>query len=649
MYGATQDITDYKLMESKLHEYYSELEKEKLLNKKYLDVAGVVILVIDAYLNITFVNKKGCEILGHDKDDILMRNIYEFIPEKYHNSFNNTVKKLHSGQLESEYLEIPILTKNGEERIISWNNTVLKDDNGHIIGVLSSGDDRTKYREIEKSFRQITENMQDMVTKTDKNGIIEYATPSHEHILGYKPEEIVGETVFNFVHPDDVEKIKKKFNEDLKNVDSSTAEFRCRHAKGYYIWVETIGILVQDDIKNESKIIFSTRNINKRKATEEQLKENEEKYRTIFETTGTATVIADGNNIFSLVNREFERLSGYSKEEIEGKKNWMEFVAEEDIERLHQNYKKLLHDPYSAPNKYEYRFLDRYGNQHHINMVVSIVPGESRVIGSLLDVTELKNAKKALEKYTEELKSLDKMKDEFIANLSHELRTPLTHIKGYSDLINNETLGELNEKQKKGMNVIVQSCDQLTHLIESLLYLNVLHTEKSSYQFHSFKIKRLIDNIVSNLNPKIQKKNQYVKTSVEDELLIYGDWDYLKQVFTHLVDNANKFTPCEGTITIYGFREDDNAHITIEDNGIGIKKELIPNIFGLFYQIDGSMTRNHGGTGIGMYICKEIIELHNGSIWVESEEDVGTIVNVMLPLTDTCIMEIDNDRTNYIN
>ncbi|HJH28357.1 MAG TPA: ATP-binding protein [Methanosarcinaceae archaeon] len=116
-----------------------------------------------------------------------------------------------------------------------------------------------------------------------------------------------------------------------------------------------------------------------------------------------------------------------------------------------------------------------------------------------------------------------------------------------------------------------------------------------------------------------------------DLLSINGDMDKLDQVFTNLIENATKFTHNGGKITVKAYNEDENVHITVSDTGIGISNEVISNIFDKFYQVDASTTRRYGGTGIGLYISKLIVEVHNGEIWAESEEGVGTTSHVVLP------------------
>ena len=245
---------------------------------------------------------------------------------------------------------------------------------------------------------------------------------------------------------------------------------------------------------------------------------------------------------------------------------------------------------------------------------------------------ELKKYSDDLTKANEELKSLDKMKDEFLSNISHELKTPLVSIIGYTELIDEEELGDINDKQRDALDTIIRNSERLRRLVDSLLYMSMAQAGTVEYEFGDVSISGIIDDAILDMKPLIENKGLSIGKEVHTELpLIRGDKDKLTDMLTNLIDNSIKFTPSGGKITLSAFAEDDNIHITVADTGIGISKELIPNLFQKFYQIDASTTRKYGGTGLGLYICRNIVDVHKGRIWVESEENIGTKVHLVLP------------------
>jgi signal transduction histidine kinase len=255
------------------------------------------------------------------------------------------------------------------------------------------------------------------------------------------------------------------------------------------------------------------------------------------------------------------------------------------------------------------------------------------------DFTERKTAEKALSKYAEdlakantELKSLDRMKDEFLSNLRHELKTPLIPIRGYSELMAEGALGELNEKQKDAMEKVLLSSERLKRLIDSLLYVSITEGGNAEYTFVLLRVAEVLESAICDRSPEMISKGHKIEKDLPRDLpLIEGDLEYLTDVFVNLIDNAIKFTPSGGNIRIFAAVEDSNIHIQISDDGIGIEEANLPKIFTRFYQVDGSSTRKYGGNGLGLYICKKIVEAHKGSIRLESIRNKGTTIHVYLP------------------
>jgi hypothetical protein len=151
------------------------------------------------------------------------------------------------------------------------------------------------------------------------------------------------------------------------------------------------------------------------------------------------------------------------------------------------------------------------------------------------------------------------------------------------------------------------------------------------YVFKPVQIAEIIDDAITDMIPLVNEKNLTIRKDVPDGLPdIKGDRDKLTDLFNHLIDNAVKFTPT-GVITVEAHEVEDGIHIKVSDTGIGVARDVIPRLFQKFYQVDPSIRRKYGGTGLGLYICKTIVDAHNGKIWVESEENVGTTVHVKLP------------------
>ncbi len=246
---------------------------------------------------------------------------------------------------------------------------------------------------------------------------------------------------------------------------------------------------------------------------------------------------------------------------------------------------------------------------------------------------EAKISYEKLEAAYEELKSLDRMKSEFLSNVSHELKTPLVSIRGYSELMFDEKLGTIPQPQKKALEAIIRNTDRLIRLIDSLLFLSLQQMGKPEIKMkpQPQAIDEIINASLSDMKSQAEKKNISLVKDLPQGLMVMGDRDRLAEVFMNLIDNAIKFSSPGGEITVRAREEEAHVHITVTDTGIGIPENVLPSLFQRFYQADASLTRKYGGTGLGLYICKNIIDAHKGEIWVESKEGVGTTVHVRLP------------------
>lgn len=245
---------------------------------------------------------------------------------------------------------------------------------------------------------------------------------------------------------------------------------------------------------------------------------------------------------------------------------------------------------------------------------------------------ESKDNLQKLQKAYEELQTLDKMKDEFISTVSHELKTPLISIKGYGELLYDEKLRGRLDEQKKSLEAIIRNADRLTRLIDSILFISRLQAGKIEFHFEPLDVDEIVRMCVSDFKSMMDKKQITFEKEIPKISRVLGDKDKFVEVITNLLDNAVKFTPDGGKISIKAWDEALNVHLTVSDNGIGIPAEVIPKLFTRFYQLDASTARKYGGAGLGLYITKNIIDAFHGKIWIESEVGRGTTVHILLPV-----------------
>jgi len=263
---------------------------------------------------------------------------------------------------------------------------------------------------------------------------------------------------------------------------------------------------------------------------------------------------------------------------------------------------------------------DKNGNVDKIITVIEDISDRKKL------EEELKDSYEELKLTYSKLQELYKIKDNFLSNISHELRTPLTAVIGYTELMLDE---KLSEKQRHMTEIVFRNSKRLSRLIKGLLDSQLIESRNIHLAGEMVVINEIIATVVEDMKNMAASKNIPIKIDIPDTLVVEGDIERLTQVFSNLVDNAIKFT-ISGEINIRGEMDNQKAHIQITDTGIGIPKDRLDKIFDRFYQIDSSKVRKYGGTGLGLWISKNIIEAHGGRIWAESKNS-GSTFHVLLP------------------
>ena len=232
-----------------------------------------------------------------------------------------------------------------------------------------------------------------------------------------------------------------------------------------------------------------------------------------------------------------------------------------------------------------------------------------------------------------ELQEIDSMRAQMVQNVSHELRTPLSLIKGYVELLIEGDLGQIVESQRAALQVIRERTASLSRLIHNLMMLQAIPSEMLNLA--SVSLIELVRRVLTEFHNSAKKASVTFQEDLPEELPpIMGDQERLELVFGHLVENAIKFSPNGGTVTLRAWADEKMVQVSISDEGIGISPSLLSRIFERFYQVDGSTKRRFGGMGIGLALVWEIIEVHGGSVQVESEPGKGSTFTVSLPEMD---------------
>jgi PAS domain S-box-containing protein len=334
------------------------------------------------------------------------------------------------------------------------------------------------------------------------------------------------------------------------------------------------------------------------------------------------------------VNNTFCKISGYSHKELLGKSH----------DLLNSGYHpdsfwKNLWETVSKGEVWQGNIKNKAKDGSYFWLKTTITPlfddtdNVLQYIAIWSDITKQKAIEENLAYVLEDLRDAEKQKEEFSTMISHELKTPLTPIKFNTEmLLEPEVLGTLNEDQSNSVNEIVINANRLENLISDMLYAQKMDLNKMIFNKKKFSTDDLIEQITKNLSPLMQEKEIKFETEISYSGDLVSDKDRIQQTIENLVKNSVDFVPEKGGKISIGIQgSEEYVTFCVKDNGIGIPKEKIKNLFKKFYQVDTSHTRKHGGTGLGLVIAKGFVEGLGGKIWCESKFGKGTAFFFTIP------------------
>jgi len=348
------------------------------------------------------------------------------------------------------------------------------------------------------------------------------------------------------------------------------------------------------------------------------------KIRAILEGIADGVMVADARGNVILLNAAAEEILGMSREEITGRPihelSGLYGAAGDTWLALIKEWAQAL-PAKREPTSFESQFETE---EDVVSVHMAPVLMGDEFLGTVSVFRDI----------TREV-AVDRMKSELISTVSHQLRTPMTSIKGYTDLLYLETVGEINEAQRRFLSIIKSNADRLALLANDLLDISRIETGRMRLNVEFIHISAIIIEIAASLRGQIEEKGLSLKLDIPDSLPpTYGDRDRVTQILTNLIDNARHYTPAGGQITVSAQVRGNFLQVSVADTGIGIAPKDQEKIFDRFYRADHSLVQEVAGTGLGLSIAKSFVEMHGGEIWVESEPGQGSTFSFTLPLAE---------------
>ena len=478
-------------------------------------------------------------------------------------------------------------------------------------------------RESEEHYRALIENGHDIIVILDPlTGRIRYQSPSMQRILGYAPEDLAEASVFDLVHPDDLEAGLAAMARAVQEPGTThSAEYRFRHRDGSWRLLETFGRTLCPD-GPEQGLVFNTRDITERKQAEEALRRSESHFRRLIENAQDNIVIVDQAGTMTYQSPSVLRITGYAPEELVGRSAF-EFIHRDDVPAVAEEVRKALANPGEIGHA-EYRFRHRDGSWRYLEafgQTLSPDCAQEGVVANIRDVTERRLAEEAMRRAIAEAERANRAKSEFLSRMSHELRTPMNSILGFAQLLER---GALAPSQQRHVHHILTAGRHLLRLINEVLDIARIEAGRQQLSLEPVRLGVVMQEALALARPlAAEARVRLVEGDAPAaDLFVRADRQRLTQVLLNLLSNAVKYNRAEGEVRV-GWEplpDEDGGpggvRVRVEDTGPGIPAEKRDQLFVPFARLGAEYTEVEG-TGLGLALSRRLVEAMGGELVLE--------------------------------
>lgn len=637
---------------------------------------------------LTDCNDAYAQALGYTKEEIIGSSLFGHTAERsmreMHENFDKW-KETH----ETDRCEIWLKRKDGSTFPAMLTGTSLYDEEDRLVGRSLALVDMTEIYQTRKKmeengkqlqsqllqlrrtnlslasteqrYRALYEKSPGLLRTISMEGIIIDCNEAYAKTLGYTKEEAIGTSFFKHTAEKSIQALRDDYDKWqtthevthkeiwMKRKDGST--FPCLMS-GTSLYDENRQLIGRTVVMTDLTEIFDVRKkleedearmreqYEELKSTHDHLSATEKRYRILYDTTPILLRTINREGHLTDCNEVYAKSLGYTKEEAR-QMSMFEHTAERSMKDLKDNLARWNTTHKVPPQEIWMKKKD--GSIFPALLSgASIYDEKGEIIGrtvALTDMTESYDIKRKLEEKEarireqyEELKKLDIAKEEFTSMISHELKTPLTPIMGWCQALKSpKILGGLNQKQVEAIDAIQSNAIKLRDLVGEMLDSQKLDMKKMKFDCKYIDVTEMMGFIAKNVQSAIEPKHiEFVNLTTEN-VLLKSDRSRIEQILNNMIFNSIDFVPEKGRIEIMASKKDDGVLFVVKDNGIGIPKDKQQNLFKQFYQLDTSATRKHGGSGLGLSICKGIVEALGGKIWLESDTGKGAAFYFTIP------------------
>ncbi len=581
---------------------------------------------------ITTWNQGAERIFGYSPEEMIGKRVTMLFPPDRLNEEEQLVKRLLKGE-RIEHFETVRVHKDGSPVDISLILSPMKDAQGRVIGVSKVIRDITEQKRnreaiaaSEERFHLVADNVYQLIWIAEADGSAMWFNQRWTEFTGKTGEEIRADGR-SIHHPDHFERVTNSLTERAAKGESWEDSFPLLSKTGQYHWFLATAMPIRNDEGTVVRWFGTCTDITTEREAQDRIRESEERFRMLADHMSQMAYMVDPCGTVTWVNQRWLEYTGLSKEQM-NQGGWEQVVHLEHLADMIATYAKAQET--GTVWQYVFQLKGRTGEYRwFLARSVPIFNEEGKVerwFGTNTDITEQKLAEEALEESS-------RHKDHFLATLAHELRNPLAPLKNGLQLMELAPDDPSVINDTRGM--MTRQLDHMVRLVDDLMDLSRISRGKLELIKGPTELSSVLDTAIEATKPLMDRKEQDFQVNiVRNDLVVNGDQARLTQVVVNLLNNAAKYTPSRGRISLTVDEHDGEAVITVKDNGIGIDPSALEHVFDMFAQVEGSHNDHAaGGLGIGLNIVRRLVHMHHGSVVGHSDGvGHGSEFEVRLPL-----------------
>lgn len=629
-----RDVTEKRKLEGELME--SEERYRQLVENMNDGIS-----VVDEKGRITFTNKKFAEMLEYEPNELIGKSTLPLYTPESRMIVEQELKK-RKQDTTSRYA-IDYITKSGRIVHAIKSRTPIFNKDGEYAGSFAVATDITDMMRLQEELnlsekraiaaknyvQSILDGINEGIVVLDKNYSIISYNEAFKKSLRIPRKKVMGQTCYKIIHDHSTPCTQCIVRDTFRtgHFFESYHHHEDPNGKSYH---ETKSYPLKDADGSINHAIYIFRDVTEQKQVEEEIRNLNEFKQKILDNAGISINIIDLNGNIINSNRGSEQIFGWEEAEIVGRHHRIFFGKKDQTE-----IKDMLS---TAANKKKFKkdvkLVRKDGREFPANLAITTVEDEkgqaTAFIEIVEDLTERKKAEQLIKEQVKKLKALDTMKTEYFYSASHELKTPLTTISGLTKALASKKIGNVSSQQEEALNLILHESNRLTKSVQKILDLSKIDAGKMVYHKSQVDFKEVADEVMGFMDVIAKSKEIRMIKKLADTPPINADKERISLVLDNIISNALKFTSKKGTVIVKTTKDGNSLLVKVSDTGPGIPESDLDRVFERYYQVQ-SGAENVGGTGLGLVICKKIVEGHGGRIWVESRLGEGSTFNFTIP------------------